>query len=225
MLLGVSLCALQDCCTANTISVTGNGKTTGIPDIATFTVGITVLKSNSKDAAAGAAAKTTQILAVRARGGVNKADIQTSQLFINPSYDYPNGTQVFKGQEATQTVSVKVRNIGDGSAIGKIVDDLTPINGIQISGINFDIEKKAPLLREARKNAFVDANTKATELALLSGKSLGSVLTINEGQNSNYIPFRSGVMFAAAKVSDASTTVSIGQLDITVDVSIVWKIR
>lgn len=210
-LFGVTLCALQDCCATNTISVNGNGKTTGTPDIATFTVGITELKPKSKDAAAAAAAKTNQILAILAKNGVNKNDIQTSQLFINPSYDYPNGTQVFKGQEATQTVSVKIRNIGNGSVIGKIIDDLTPINGIQISGIRFDIEKKTTLLRDARKNAFADANIKAAELASLSGKNLGPVLTIQEGQSSSYIP--RGVFALAvndAGIASSSTPVAIG---------------
>ena len=121
-------------------------------------------------------------------------------------------------------MSVKLRNIGDGSGIGKIVDDLTLINGIQISGINFDIENKSQLQKDARKSAFNDANTKASQLAVLSGKSLGAVLTITEGQSSNYVPYRGGAMFAAAMVSD-KTTVSVGELDISVDVSIVWKIR
>ena len=224
MLLGVAVCALQDCCSANTISVSGTGKVTATPDMATLSVGVTELRQTSKEAAAAAAAKTVLILAALARNNVNRGDIQTSQLFINPSYDYPNGTQVFKGQEASQTVTVKLRNIAaDGSGIGKIVDDLTAINGVQISGPNFDIENKTPLQKDARKAAFVDANGKAAQLAFLSGRTLGSVLTVTEGQSYNYAPY--GGFALAARADSASTPVSVGQLEVSVDVSIVWKIR
>lgn len=225
MLVGVTMCALADCCTANTISVNGNGKATGTPDMVTFSAGVTELRKTSREAAAAAAAKTNQILAVLASNNVRQIDIQTSQLFINPRYSYPNGTQVLEGQEASQTVSVKLRNINpDGAGIGKIVDALVAINGIQVSGLSFDIENKTALQREARKNAFIDANVKAAQLAFLSGKNLGTVLTITEGTSSNFIP-RQPLFAMAMAGASTSTSISVGSLDISVDVTIVWNIK
>ena len=81
-----------------------------------------------------------QALRILAQNNVRQNDIKTTQLTISPQYDWNNGTQKLRGQQASQTISVKLRNIAaDGSSIGKIIDALSGINGISVSGANLDI--------------------------------------------------------------------------------------
>jgi uncharacterized protein YggE len=212
LLLLVVTQSTKACCGDSTVTVSGNGKVSGTPDIATFSVTIQETANTSKNASAAANVKTTQVLSILAANNVSKNDIQTAQLTISPQYDWTNGTQTFKGQQATQTINVKLRNINpNGSSVGAIIDALTVINNITLSGINFDIDNKAPLNNQARSLAYNDAKTKASQYAQLSGLRLGQALTITDNSYSSNPP----VVFAAARASfavDSSTQVPVGQL-------------
>jgi uncharacterized protein YggE len=224
MLLMVIAQASKACCGDSTVTVSGSGQVNGIPNIATFSITIQETANTSKDASAAANVKTTRVLSILAANNVSKNDIQTAQLTISPQYDWTNGTQTFKGQQATQTISVKLRNINpDGSSIGALIDALTTINNITLSGISFDIDNKAPLNKQARSLAYDDAKTKATQYAQLSGLRLGQALTITDNSANSSPP----VFFALAKVSsvaDTSTQVPVGQLQVSNDVTITFKL-
>jgi uncharacterized protein YggE len=213
------------CCGNSTVTVSGNGKVTGTPDTAIFSVTIQQTANTSKAASAAANQKTTQVLSILANNSVNSSDIQTTQLTISPQYDYTNGTQTLTGQQASQTVNVKVRNISsDGSTVGKLVDALTNVNGIDLSGISFDISNKTSLNTQARQLAFQDAKTKAQQYAQLSGLKLGQVLTITESSSSNNPPVPFMLAATLNVAASAPTQVPVGQYDVSNDVTITFKL-
>jgi uncharacterized protein YggE len=51
----------------------------------------------------------------------------------------------------------------------QLIDQVSRIDGIQINGINFDIEDRTHLFSQARTLAFEKAQQKAQELAKLAG--------------------------------------------------------
>ncbi len=61
-----------------------------------------------------------------------------------------------------------------------LIDQLVVINGIQFNGLRFEKEVKTDALILARKLAFEDARKKAQDLALLSQRSLGKVVSVND---------------------------------------------
>ena len=75
----------------DTIAISGEGKVTGIPDIATINVGLTTEKSDVQSAQAENTKKMNQLIANLKNLGVASVDIQTSDYNIYPQYDYPNG--------------------------------------------------------------------------------------------------------------------------------------
>lgn len=117
--------------------------------------------------------RARELLTILTQYNIPSANIQTSSLTLGPDYNYANGSQVLIGQRAAQSFTIRVRNIGNGSIIGSIVDAATNIQNISVSGLTFDINNKTSLLGTANRNAWDDAFAKAAELASLSGVRLG----------------------------------------------------
>ncbi len=50
-------------------------------------------------------------------------EIKTQQVSVFPQYDYPDGVRTFKGQTASQTLIVTIKNINSsGGIIGPLID-------------------------------------------------------------------------------------------------------
>lgn len=66
--------------------------------------------------------------------------------------------QTLVGQTASQTLIATVRNIDKtGGDLGKIIDQLVKVDGIQFNSLTFDKEDKTVEMKEARRLAFADA--------------------------------------------------------------------
>jgi uncharacterized protein YggE len=204
------------------ITVSGDGKATGKPDVAMLTLGVSRLADSVDAARNGAAASLDAMIKAMTADGVAKDDIQTVQFNISPEYDYTNGKQKLTGFRVTNVVSVKVRDIGQTS---KVVDDAVTAGGndVQVQNISFTIDKPDDLKKQARQAAVADAKAKAQTLATEAGVALGNPITISETSVVAPIPFdaRAGAAVGAAP----STPIEPGTQDVTVSVSITWSIK
>ncbi|MDE3096117.1 MAG: SIMPL domain-containing protein [Chloroflexota bacterium] len=205
------------------ISVSGEGKVTGKPDLARLQLGVSVLRDTVAAARDQAATSLTAITKALRADGVADKDIQTLQLNISPEYDYTNGRQLLKGFRVTNVLSVKVRDINNTS---KVVDDAVNAGGndTQIQSIAFTIDKPADLQRQAREAAVADAKAKAQTLASASGVSLGSVTAISESGGVKPVQY-SGADLAARAGAAPATPIQPGELDVSVNVNVTWAIR
>ncbi len=207
------------------ISVSGEGKVQGKPDVAQLSLGVSVLRDNVAAARDQAATSLAAITSAVKADGIADKDIQTTQLDISPQYDYNNGNQTLKGFRVTNTVSVKVRDINTTS---KVVDDAVTAGGdnTQIQGITFTIDKPEDLQQQARTAAVADAKAKAQTLASAAGVGLGAPITISEGGGVQPIVYAGAQLKNMASSAAApATPIQPGQLDVTVDVNITWTIK
>jgi len=205
------------------ISVTGEGKATGKPDIAQITLGVSVLADSVQTARDRAAASLDAIIAATKKNGVAADDIQTQQLYISPEYDYSNGKQTPKGFRVTNTVVVKLRDINKTS---QVVDDAVRAGGdaTQVQGISFTIDKPADLERQAREAAVADAKAKADTLAKAAGIGVGAPISVSEVSISSPIQLSKGA-FAPSATGEVATPIQPGTLDVTVSVTVTWAIK
>lgn len=112
-----------------------------------------------------------------------------------------NGKSEVVGQQASQSITIRVRNIdAKGQKVGVLVDALAQINGINIDSVSFDIYDKTPLQTQARASAFKDAKAKAEDYASFAGLSVGRVLTIDDA---SYV---AAPPISAKRVASASLT-------------------
>jgi len=203
------------------ISVSGEGKVSGAPDIAVLTLGVSVLAPSVKDARDQAATAMNGVVDSIKGNGVDGKDIQSTQFSIQPEYDYRGDTQELRGYRVTNIVTAKVRNIDN---TGKVIDDAVAAGGdlTQVQGIDFTIDDPDKLQDEARAEAVRDAQTKAERLADLAGVKLGKPISISESGAPSPMASREALLGGAA--SDVSP-IEPGEMEVTLDVQVLYAIE
>ena len=204
------------------ISVQGIGKIAGTPDTLTISFGVSVTEDSVTAAVATAAENADAVIAALTSAGVAEDDIQTSNYSIYPQYNYRNDTQELVGYQVNNTVTAKVRDL---DAAGAIIDDVAAAGGdtVIVSGVSFSLEDNEELVAAARAAAWEDANTKAEQLAELSGVTLGSPISIVETFSSPPVPieFREATLSA---VADTVTPISPGTQQVAVTLTVEYAI-
>ena len=89
------------------ITVSGDGTVQAPPDVALITLGVSALAPTVAEARSRAATSLDAMLKSVKDDGVAEKDIQTTQLNINPEYNYDNGNQTLRGFRVVNTVSIE----------------------------------------------------------------------------------------------------------------------
>lgn len=208
------------------IWVRGHGAVFAAPDICSLQLGIEAQATTVNEAQSQAAKAMDSVMNALTTGGVAKKDIQTQYYNIKriTRYDQPTQKEVFVGYRVTNLVSAKIRTL---DKVGTIIDGVTAAGGdlTRINSISFSIEDPTPLLKSARDKAMADARAKADQLSSLAGIKLGTPTYINDSSQGQVIPQRSVGIAAAPSLAPAPTTpISTGELQVTVDVQVVYRI-
>ncbi len=195
------------------ISVTGEGEVTAIPDIATvsFTIresGKTVPEAQKlAEAKIAAAMKALDTLKVD-----TKKDVKTVSYTVNPKYESqqtgyctgyvcPPTKTIVTGYEVTESVSIKVRKV---DAAGEVIGALGKINITEINGPDFTVDDMDKSQADAKALAIKNAQTKAEATAKALGVSLGAITQFSEDGNGGYNPTMA-MSSGMAKSADAVT--------------------
>ena len=203
------------------VTVIGTGEVTGVPDTVTASVGIEAEGADVSTALNEANTKITAVTDAVVKAGVKKEDVQTQQVSLSPRYTRPGPGQTsgIGGYTATNTLTIKVRDIGAASdALTAAVNaggDNTRINSVGLS-----IDDDAALLKQARTRAFTDARTRAEQYASLSKDTLGPVLSIDE-QVSGAAP----KTYSRESAVDAAVPISPGQQTLTFTVTVSFTLK
>jgi hypothetical protein len=202
-----------------TLTVTGSGQALLTPDIAYVTIGV---HTENKNAAEAVAANNTQAQAVTDAlkgAGIAAKDIRTTNFSIYPQQQYDDKGQL---QGVTYVVDNSVYvTVRDLTKVGSLLDTAVKAGANSISGIQFDVADKTKALSDARKAAVTNATEIATELASAADVTLGPVQSINIYGNTPAPVYDTRAMAVEA----AAVPVSPGQLNITVDVQVVFQIQ
>ncbi len=162
-----------------TISITGEGKITAIPDIALVSLGLTTEKKNISDAQSENSTTMNSLIEKLKGLDIAKEDIKTTNYSIYPAYDWTDGRQVLRGYTVSQDVQVKIRKTDQVDKVLLIAGDLK-LN--QIGGLTFDIDNPENYRQEARIKALENAKEKADALAKVMGVKLGKVISFSESE-------------------------------------------
>lgn len=197
-----------------TITVTGSGSVTTVPDRASFDFTTESRAATAKAALAQNAAASSAVIAALKDAGVAAADLRTSQVSLTPQLT-ENGNDV-TGYVASSTVTAKTTL----AKAGAVVDAAVGAGATGVSGPSLSRSDADALYRDALKAAVADAGDKAKALAAAAGLSLGGVQTIVEGaQASPPIVFG-----AAAKDSAGSIPVEPGTQEIDATVTVTYAV-
>lgn len=214
---------------SNTISVSGDAKVYAKPDVVNLSLSVSELDTSSAQALDKVNQKIEKALSMAKSTGIKDEDISTTNLSIYPEYDWTSGHSRLTGQRATQSLNLKIKQIGaKAENATKLIDELSTIENIQISAISFDINDKTKYFTQARELAFAKAKQKATELAQLAGVSLKKPITISDITYDLPTPqiYTNTASFKLAAAESAPTTsLPTGQIDISSTLQVLWAIE
>lgn len=206
------------------ISVTGSARVEGVPDTLRLDIGVNTVDT-SVDAALTAANTASAALQKSLRdNGVAERDIASTQLSIQPQYNYNRSTPTITGYQVTQSVTAKVRDLDTaGQVIGAAAaagGDATVVNGIA-----FDLEDNAALLSDARERAVADAKAKAEEYARATGRGLGQVVSLVESTVDAPRPFAYEAAEDSMAAGGADVPLAPGTQTVSVRVQVTYAFR
>lgn len=172
-----------------TVTVVGTGEVKGTPDTLSADIGVEVTGSDVTAALNGASAKVKSVTDALVAAGVDRKDIQTRQVSINPQYSSPapGGTSQISNYVATNSLRVTVRDLAKAS---NVLAAAATAGGddTRISNVGFSIDDNTKLMNEARASAFNDAKSRAEQYASLAGDSLGEVISVDESSSQQSSP-------------------------------------
>jgi uncharacterized protein len=216
----------QTCCSDQTISVYGAATIQAAPDTATINVQMTVNADTVSSALALLATQINHIISILTANSFNVSNYQTSSLNVYPNTTYVNGVWTTVGQIASESLTINIPVLNsNGSNIGKLIDDLAAVNGINLNGISFDILNKTSQLTAARAKAFLNAQRKASDYTGLLQLCLGQVVTITDSysvapaivvQNNDLLP-------NSNTITNTPTTIEVGTIPISYNVYAVYS--
>lgn len=204
------------------LDVSATGEVTRVPDLAIISAGVQTLKPTATAAIEENAARMERVRAALKRAGIEDRDIQTSNISLNPEYQYDqNRPPRLTGYRASNTVNVKFRDLKN---TGSILDALVAEGSNQISGPNLTIDKPESALDEARTKAIANGRARADLYARALGMRVVRLISVSEGSGYNVPPPMPMVMMAEAR-GDASNKIDPGTQQLQVTVSMSFELR
>ncbi len=208
------------------IWVTGEGKVTAVPDIATLRLGIEAQDTSVVLAQTAAAAAMDNVMTALSDNGVVTEDIQTQyfNIYKVTRWDRDDEQEVVVGYRVTNVVSAKLR---DMDKVGSIIDAVASAGGdlTRVDGISFSVDDPTEYYQEAREEAMADARAKAEQLARLAGVKLGKATYIAEGSSgSTYTTPQPRIAFEMEAGMAVETSLSPGEMEIGLTVQVAYSI-
>lgn len=195
------------------------------PDMATINTGVQTRAPTAKEAMAQNAAQMDRLVAALVKGGIERKDIQTSGINLNPQYDYSNRTEGqgprFLGYEASNQLSVKVRKLDKA---GELVDAMVTAGATNINGPAFGIAEPDRLLDQARTKALKTAQERANLYAQATGYRTARLVAVSEGGGFQP-PMPVFGMRAMAAEAAPQTKIEPGQISTSISLNVQYMLE
>jgi hypothetical protein len=150
--------------------------------------------------------------------GVDSKDIQTSDLELSANTDSRGNVTGFSVDDELNVTMTDLSNLG--VALDAAVQAAG--NGVTLGGISFSVSNQSALLASARAQAMLSARTEADQVATGAGLALGPIVKVTDQENAGqYVYYGSA---SAAMASNAAVPVETGQQQISVQVSVVYRL-
>lgn len=168
----------------DTITMSGRGQVTAIPDIALVDAGLEISAPTVSEAQRKNTDAMNGFLADVKTLGVDQKDRKTTAYTIEPKYEEhfkPTGVferRVLVGYTVRQNVQLKVRALGK---VGDVIAAAGKWGLNQVNDFSFSVDNQDGLKQEALEKAIIDARAKAESLVRVGGAHIGRLVSFSEG--------------------------------------------
>ena len=222
LLLLASACTVADDI-ARTVSVTGSGRVSAMPDRATVHMSIISRANELAAAQAGAAKVAAEVLSLTDKLDIERNKVDTTGATVRPDYRWNRETeqQELRGYIAERRMNVKVDDL---DILGSLVEGAVTAGVNQVSPPQLDSSRRETLHREALAKAAADARANAEVLAESLGANLGGPVSISDGSGAPRPPIAQARMATAAMESDSAATYNASDLTFVATVTAVFEL-
>ena len=198
---------------SSTVTVTGTGSASAVPDEAVVRLGAVSAAPLVGDAFASVTSTVAAIGEI-ARRHTESRRIASQNLSVWPKHD-EQGRPI--GWECRHSLVVR---LDDLAAAGALVTGLAEEVGerMVLDGVSLEIADRSTVLAHARDAAFADALARAEQYAGLAHRGLGAVLTVVEGGGGEGPMPRDRAMFAQ------SASFEPGEQTVSTSVTVTWAL-
>ena len=206
-----------------TITVTAEGKTQVVPNVAKITTTIETQNQNLDTARAQNQQKVATFVDKLKALGVDEKDIKTENIAAGPRYEiqiYPGPKPI--GNAVSTSLEITIR---DFSKTDAIIATLTQNGAANLYGPNLTVDDTTldSAKSKARENAVNNARQKAQELAKLSNRKLGKVITIKE-QGDFGVP-QPMLAIGGMDLKEKVAQIQPGQNTVTINLSVDFSLK
>ena len=191
------------------------------PDVATIGAGVQTNAPTAQEALRRNSESMTKVIATLKGMGIAARDIQTSTINLNPDYEFDQQTrqQVFRGYNASNQVTVKLRKIDQ---VGAVLDALVGVGATNLSGPTFSLDDDTQIMAAARKDAFGEGEKQARAYAQMAGYSGVRLLEVSESvrsQGPRPMMAERAIMLTASR----KAPVEAGEIGTTVNLTLKYE--
>lgn len=207
----------------SSLDVSATGDVSTAPDRATVSAGVVTEGKTAREAMMANATKMNSVFEELIAAGIEKKNIQTSQLSLQPRYNYQDRqTPTIDGYEARNNVSAKSEDI---QSVGAMLDALVKAGVNNIGGIEFSVDNPDEALGSAREMAIKKAKVKAQGMAEAAGVKLGPLLNMSESNAGNPPRPMMQARYASDSLESAPTPIAGGEQSLRVTVNLSYAIE
>ena len=198
------------------INVSGQANVASVPDLFEFSVYVEEQGEKVQNLNRVVTDKTQTIVSSVLAFGVDKNDIQSMRVQLNPWYENINNQRVQNGFRLSREIKFTLRDI---ELYDQVIDAVLSTGVSRIDGFNYVVEDAQPQYLAALELALKDAKLRASRMAATLGATLGKVISISE--NSGYSPMpRAREVMMMSKSSDSLP----GQINTGAQVNVVFEL-
>lgn len=205
--------------------VTGEGKSTAIPDIAKVSAGIQDSGPVLTQVQDSVNKKSQSLVAALKKTGIEDKDIKTTSYNISPQSDYQANPPKITGYQVSINYEITVRKIDQ---INIVMTTITGAGANLVGGVSFDLsdDAKAKAMDSARTDAVTQAKKNAESLARSAEVTLGKVINVTESQNGVPRPIlMNNKAVGLGGAEPATPNIQPGTTEIDITVSLSYELR
>lgn len=188
-----------------TVVVMGESETKQANEVASFSVGVNVIKEKKEEAVDEVNKRVKELTISIKDFGIVEGDIQTQNVNVYEQQE----TDKSKNNQwvVNSTIEITLRDMSKANAL---MDLLNKSGANNIYGPSFRIENTTDTEKTLYNSAMADAKEKAGLIANSSGRKLGKVINVVEGGSGNYSPIYKTLSSGdgGAELSPGTSTIS-----------------
>lgn len=208
------------------IQVSGTATRSLAPSYAMLTLGITSQDASVNTAKSANDRVMSDLISRLTAMGITKNNIQTSNISINPNYDYnANNTRnrnTITGYTVSNTVNVKITDI---NKVDKVIDAAVASGATNVNSLNFENDVTQALNDQLTTEAIKNARHQAEIIAAALGRSVGGVKNVSVSGTQSYEMDNLPRMYKLAASMSTATPVEGGSTTVTKNASITFYLQ